>query len=104
MKGSVVVKQEKTRKWAQIYRAWYESKHDTLIVHCPDVYVLNHARHAALRFRDNNELKGEFSISRYNGDLYLMRIGHQRYAMEVQSDEDGWIFYYDTEKEIEKDE
>ena len=103
MKGSAVLK-KKTKKWAQVYREWYESRHDTMIVHCSDIYVLNHARRAAMRFRDNNGLTGMFSISRYNGDLYLMRIGHQNYAMEVTPDEDGWIFYYDTKKEISKND
>lgn len=101
IKGAVVVKTAKTRKYADIYRAWYNSDHDTLVIHCPDAKVLQHARNAALRFRERNELTGRVSISRYEGDLYLMRIGDQKYAMEAFPQEDGWIFYYDTEKEKE---
>ena len=104
IKGSAVVKTKKARKWAQIYREWYESSHDTMIVHCPDAYLLKYAWRSAIRFREINGLNGAFSISRYNGDLYLMRIGKQNYAMEVYPKDDSWVFYYNSEKEIEKDD
>lgn len=104
IKGSAVVKTKKARKWAQIYRDWYESRHDTMIVHCPDAHSLNYAWRSAIRFRETNGLSGRFSISRYDGDLYLMRIGNQTYAMEVYQDKDCWVYYYNSEKEIEIDD
>lgn len=94
IKGAIEIKPNKSRKYADIYRAWYMSGHDTLIVHCPDARILKHARSAALRFREKSELQGRISISRYEGDLYLMRIGKQSHAMEVYPHADGWIFYY----------
>ena len=104
MKGEVHVHTQKTRRYAEMYRAWYKSDHDTLIVRCVTSDILKHAGHAARRFRENNELQGYMSISKYDGDLYLMKIGNQKYAMEAFPNEDGWIFYYDTDKEIMKDD
>jgi len=94
IKGAIEIKPKKSRKYADIYQAWYSSGHDTLIVHCPDEYVLKHAKNAAIHFRERNELKGKISVSRYEGDLYLMRIGNQSHAMEAFPHNDGWIFYY----------
>ena len=94
MRGVIELKPKKTRKYADAYMTWYKSGRDTLIVHCPDADILKHARNAAIRFRERNELKGRISISRYEGDLYLMRIGDQSRAMDLYPRNDGWIFYY----------
>lgn len=95
IKGNVILKTNKSRKYADIYRAFIVSDHDVLIVRCPDEYVLKHARHAAIRFRENNGLKGCISISKYGNNLYIMKIGDQKHAMEAIPHEDGWIFYYE---------
>ncbi len=101
MKGEAHVHTKKTKRYAEMYRAWYTSGHDTLIVRCITPDILKRARHAALRFREKNALQGRIMISKYEGDLYLMKIGNQKYAMEAWPNEDGWIFFYDTEKEKE---
>lgn len=104
IKGSAIVRMNKTKKYADIYRSWYNSNHDTLIVRCVTPDILKCAQNAARRFRERNELNGRISVSKHDGDLYLMKLGNQKYAMEVFPNEEGWVFYYDDTKEIMKDE
>jgi len=101
IKGSAVLKTKRNRRYVDIYDAWNNSDHDVMIVHCPNETFLKRAWMAAQKYREKNDLYGRISISRHSGDLYLMKLCNQTYAMEAYPQSDGWIFYYNTDNEKE---
>lgn len=95
IKGSIMIKSYKTKKWSQMFDAWWRSRHDTLIVHCENKYVYRLALDACGRWRRNNGLSGKMTSARCGDDLYVMKLGNHTHAMEVNyNDEDGVIYYY----------
>lgn len=96
IKGRMMLRINKARRYSDMFKAWVDSRHDVLIVRCgDDDDLLRKVKHAAIRFRENNDLQGRMSISKYGQSIYLMKIEEQDHAMEAFPYEDGWVLYYE---------
>lgn len=99
MKGSVVLKPASRWRWVNVFRAWLESGHVAVVIHCDSPQQVRNVQKSATNFRSKNQ--ESFWTHTEGTDLYLIRPeAIKRTAMEVRQEKNGVIYFYDSKNTI----
>ena len=97
IKGSIVLKPARCKKWVTIFRTWINSGHIAIVIHCKDRTQAKRVLASASTFKRNEG--AEFWSHLEGNDIYLLRPDAiKNMAMEVEQRSDGMIYFFDSTK------
>lgn len=94
-KGYVHLKPHPYHRWVNVFKAWINSGHIAVVIHCESHQQCRNVQKSAVSFKAR--YKEKFWTHQDGSDLYLIRedaIKHT--AMEVKQNKDGVIYFYDS--------
>lgn len=103
IKGSMILRQYPYGKWVGAFKTWLKSDRAALIIHCKTSAQVRYVQKSAIGFRDRTGEK--FWTHAYGNDIYCIHPNRVlKNALEVSYDDQGVIYYYDSESQIKLEE
>lgn len=101
IKGAAMLKSVRRRRWVDIFRAWFESGHAVIVIHCKDDQQVRNVQKSATQFKYRYHVT--FWTHTHGTDLYLLNPDAiKKSAMEVRQNDEGVIYFYDSTSNLGK--
>ena len=101
IKGAAMLKSTKCRRWVDIFRAWIDSGHAVIVIHCKDNQQVRNVQKSATQYRYRYHVT--FWTHTHGTDLYVLNPeAIKKSAVEVRQNEKGVIYFYDSSSNLDK--